>query len=252
MRLLRLAVLTVGFAFAAGAPVRADDAKAAREVIDKAIKAHGGADNVKKFQGSVSSFKGTFRGMGMELPMTGEISVSGATRAKVVIELEVSGQKFNVVNVVDGGKGWTKVGDAVTVLDKDMMTEAAEKQHAGWVASLAPLVDGKGYTLAATGEHTVGETKAVGVKVTAKGRRDVDLYFDKETGLLVKHEVRVKDEGSGQEVLEETTHSDYKDVQGTKQAMKLATKRDGKEYLDVELSGVQLSEKLDDGVFVKP
>jgi hypothetical protein len=184
--------------------------------------------------------------------MTGEVSISGSTRLKLAFAFEAGGQKVAVVNVMDGGKGWSKVGDAVTELDKDAVAEAAEKQHVGWVASLVPLVDGKGYTLATTGEQMVGKTKAVGVKVTAKGRREVDLYFDKDTGLLVKHESRVKDEGSGQEVQEETVHSDYKDVQGIKQAMKLITKRDGKEHLDVEVSDVQLSEKLDDGVFVKP
>jgi hypothetical protein len=273
MRHLQVAVLTVGCVFAAVAPARADDAKAARAVIDKAIKAHGGSDALKKFQGSVSTFKGTFRGMGMELPMTGEISMSGPSQAKVAIEIDAGGQKFSIVNVVNGKKGWTKLGDAVMELDQDAMAEAIgwtklgdavmeldqdamaeaiEKQHAGWVASLSPLVEGKGYTLATTGEQMVGETKVIGIKVTTHGRRDVDLYFNKETGLLVKYEVRVKDEGSGQEVLEETVQSDYKEIQGTKQAMKLTTKRDGKAYLDIELSDVQLSEKLDDGVFVKP
>ena len=255
MRLLRCSALAVGVlaAVATTAPVRAeDDAKVARGVIDKAIKAHGGAENVKKYPGAVSAFKGTFRGMGMELPMSGEITILGATKVKVALEIEAGGQKISVVNVVDGNKGWAKVADTVTELDKDQMTEAVERQHAGWVASLTPLVDGKGFTLATTGEHKVGEAKAVGVKVSAKGKRDVDLYFDKETGLLLKHESRVKDEGSGQEVTEETFHSEYKEVQGTKQAMKVVTKRDGKDFMDAEMSSIQLSEKVDDTVFVKP
>jgi hypothetical protein len=80
----------------------------------------------------------------------------------------------------------------------------------------------------------------------------VTLYFDKESGLLVKYESRVKDEGSGQEVNEEHFLSDYKEVQGTKQAGKVVTKRDGKLYLEGEVTDHQLSEKLDAGVFAKP
>jgi hypothetical protein len=251
MRRLLCAALTVGLV-AAGAPVRADDAMAARAIVDKAIKAHGGGDALKKYQGSVSTFKGTFSGMGMEIPITGDISICGGTKVKVDIQIDAGGQTLKVVNVVNADKGWTKLGDAVTELDKDAVKEAGENLHGGWVASLAPLVDGKGYTLAATGEHEVGAKKAVGVKVTAKGRRDVDLYFDKDTGLLIKYAHTVKDEGSGQEVLEETTYTEFKEFSGLKQAVKLTTKRDGKPYMDAEVSDVQLSEKLDDGVFVKP
>jgi outer membrane lipoprotein-sorting protein len=252
MRHLRQSFLAVGLVLSVVAPIRADDAKATRGTLDKAIKAHGGADTLKKFPASVSSFKGTFYGMGMELPMSGEVSISGLTKLRMAIDIDAGGQKFKVVNVIDGEKGWTKLGDAVTDLDKDQIAEANENLHAGWVASLVPLIDAKGYTLAATGEHTIAEKKAVGVKVSAKGKRDIDLYFDKESGKLVRFEHRVKDEGSGQEVSEETTYSDFKEVQGVQQAMKVVTKRDGKPYLEIEVSDVTLSEKLDDGVFVKP
>jgi hypothetical protein len=252
MQLLRCSVLTVGVALAAVAPVHADDAKAARAIIDKAIKAHGGGENLKKFQGSVSTFKGTFRGMGMELPMTGEISVSGKTRLKLDLTLDAGGQKIKIVNVVDGDKGWTKVGDAVMDLGTDAMTEAKEQLHAGWVASLAPLVEDKGYSYTLVGDQEVGEKKVTVVRVSAKDRRDVTLYFDKATGLVVKHDAKVKDEATGQEVTEETVNSEFKDVQGTKAATKFVVTRDGKPFMDGEITDVQLSEKLDDGVFVKP
>jgi hypothetical protein len=252
MRHVRYSVLAVGLALSAFAPVRSDDAKEARAILDKAIKAHGGADNLKKYQGSVTTFKGTFLGMGAELPMSGELSVSGSTRMKLALDLTAGDQKIQVVIVADGDKGWSKVGDAVTAMDKDAIAEAGQNLHSGWVASLVPLIDAKGYTLAVTGEHAVGEKKAVGVKVSAKGKRDVDLYFDKESGKLVKYDHQVKDEGSGQEVLEESVYSEYKEVQGVQQPVKVSVKRDGKPYLNFDVADVTLSEKLDAGVFVKP
>ena len=63
---------------------------------------------------------------------------------------------------------------------------------------------------------------------------------------------RVKDETSGQEVTEETLLSEYKAVQGTKQATKFIVKRDGKLYSEGEISDYQLTEKLDDALFAKP
>jgi hypothetical protein len=160
--------------------------------------------------------------------------------------------KIEIVNVINGDKGWTKVAGNTMDLDKDAVAEALEKTHGEYVASLVPLIDGKGYTLKPLGEMLVGEKKALGVKVTAKGRRDVDLYFDKETGLVIQYEFKVKDEGSGQEVLESSFPSEYKDVKGTKVAKKAVVKRDGKLYLDIEMSETELHDKLDASVFDKP
>ena len=89
-------------------------------------------------------------------------------------------------------------------------------------------------------------------KVSSKGHRDVDLYFDKATSVLVKTETRVKDDGSGQEVTEENFPSEYKDVQGVKHAMKFVVKRDGKLFLEGEATDCTLSEKLAADVFAKP
>ena len=254
MKHLRYAALAVGAVVAVGAPARADeaDAKAARALVDKAIKAHGGADALAKFPASTMKFKGSFHGMGMDLPMKGDIYSAGADKLKLDMTIEAGGQTIPIVNVVAGDKGWAKAGDQVIELTADQMTEAKEQGHAGWVAGLIPLIKADGLTLATAGEQVVADKPAVAVKVSAKGRRDVTLYFDKASGLLVKHENQIKDEGTGQEVLEETFHSAYKDVQGTKQATKLVAKRDGKLYLDIEVSEITLVEKLDPGTFDKP
>jgi hypothetical protein len=247
----RHAFLAVGLVVAAALPARADDAAAARALVDKAIKAHGGEANLAKFTAATVTMKGTFHGMGQEIPFTGEVATQGADQLKINIEVEAAGQKFRIVNVLNAGKGWTKFGDDTREMSKDELAEAREQAYAGWVATLAPLKD-KMFTLATVGEVTIDDRPAVGVKVSSKGRRDVDLYFDKETGLLVKTETRVRDEGSGQEVTEESFPSDYKELQGTKQAMKFVIKRDGKLYLEGELTDCQLAEKLDASVFAKP
>ncbi|MBN9521230.1 hypothetical protein J0H58_22370 [bacterium] len=252
MTRIAAAVLTAGFVTAAVATAQPDDAKAARALVDKAIKAHGGAENVAKFKASVTGFKGTFHGMGVAVPMTGEISIHAAERLKVDIEIEAGGQKFPFVSVVNKDKGWVKIAGDVKEMGKDEVAEARENLHTGWVASLAPLVSGKGYTLATAGELLVDDKAALGVKVSAKGRRDVTLYFDKETGLLARYDSTVKDEGSGREVAEETTPGEYKDVQGTKQAAKFVVRRDGKLHMEGEATSHTLSEALDAGGFARP
>lgn len=246
----RYALLAFGLVLAGPVAARADDAADARAIVDKAVKAHGGAE-LLKFKAATVQMKGTVQVMGQGVEFDGAVATHGPTRQKLDIEVKIGGQKFRIVNVLNGDKGWTRLGDDTKELDKDQLAEAREQGHAGWVASLAPLQD-KGFTLATIGEVKVDDKPALGVKVSFKGRRDVDLYFDKQSGLLVKSETRVRDEESGQEVNEETFYTEYKDVQGTKQAMKFTIKRDGKLFLEGEATGYDLAEKLPDSVFDKP
>ncbi len=250
MKQFRYAVVAVGFVFAVGAPARADDAADARVIIAKAVKAHGGQDKLDKLPGISVKFKGTFHGAGEGIPMSGEVSAQGPDRQRIDIEVEAGGQKIPVVIIVAGEKGWSKIAKDVTEMDKDKLAEAKEQAYAGWVATLAPLKD-KQFKLGTIGEIKIEKRAALGVKVSSKGHRDIDLYFDKETGLLVKSESRVKDDG-GQEVTEESFPSDYKDVQGTKQAMKFTVKRNGKLFMEGEATKVELFEKLDASTFAKP
>ena len=94
---------------------------------------------------------------------------------------------------------------------------------------------------------------AVGVRVEHKGRRDVSLFFDKKTGLLLKTETRGKGPMAGDsEFTAETLYDDYRKVDGFPVAHKVTVKRDGKLFFVSENSDVKLAEKLDDSTFEKP
>ena len=251
MKQFRQVLAVIGIALAGASSARAYDAEDAKAIIDKAIKAQGGREKLEKLQGHTVKFKGKFHGMGQAIDMAGEISTQGNDKIRMDIEVEAGGMKFRFVNVVNGDKGWIKMGDDTKEMSKDEHTEALQQAYSGWVGTLTPLA-GKEFKLSTTGEMKINDKPALGVKVTSKGRRDVDLFFDKESGLLVKAETRVKMEGSDQEVTEESFASDYKDVQGTKQAMKFTVKRDGKLFVEGEATEILLAEKLDASLFTKP
>ena len=111
----------------------------------------------------------------------------------------------------------------------------------------------KAYTLTPLGEVKVGDRPAVGVKVSSKGHRDVELYFDKDTNLLLKSQTRVKSrEQEGKEMDQESLYADYKDVDGAKVPMKVTMNREGKVYVESESTDVKPVDKLDDSTFGKP
>jgi outer membrane lipoprotein-sorting protein len=248
-----LCVTAVALALAAATAARADDKTETRAVIDKAIQARGGEEKLAKVKAVTFKGKGKFYGMGEGIDYTGEWTIQPPDKLRFQIDSEANGMKFTFLWVFDGKKGWMKVGDNTMELSEEDIAEAKEDLYAGRVEMLLPLVKDKGFELSPLGEVKVEDQVAVGVRVAHKGHRDINLYFDKKTGLLLKSERTVKDQMmGGKERMQETLHSDYKDVGGVQHAMKAVIKRDGEKYVESEVSDFQTRDQIDDSAFAKP
>ena len=246
---MKSALLALGFVLVITLPARADDT-AERAVIAKALKAHHGDVDSAKVAAATIQIHGKIHAMGMAIPYTGTAFTGGPDRQKVDLEVDVAGMKIRIVNLINGNKGWAKIDKETKELDKDQIEDAKHQAYVNWIATVAPI-KGKGFTLSSIGEVMIEKKPAVGIKVSSKGQRDVDMYFDKTSGLLVKTEARARDE-AGKEVTEEIFYSEFKDVQGTRQPMKFIVHRDGKLYLEADVTEYTLSDKLDDSVFARP
>ncbi len=223
---------------------RADDQSDARGLITKAIRAAGGEEKLAKYKAQTWTEKGTYYGMGAGVPYTGTYALQWPDKFK----MEIQGV-FTIV--VNGDKGWTNANGSTQEMSKEQLEEQKQGLYNGWVATLVPLKD-KAYKVSFLGESKVGDRQALGVKVARKDHYDVNLYFDKETSLLVKSSTRLKEAMSGQEVEQEASYSEFKEVAGVKIPMKVSIKRDGKQFVEAENSDIKLAEKLDDSVFAKP
>jgi hypothetical protein len=99
----------------------------------------------------------------------------------------------------------------------------------------------------------VSDKPTLAVLVERKDKTEITLYFDKETGLLVKTEMNVKDEFQGwKEVLQEVYYEDYKDSGDFKIFTRMRVVRDGKQFIDSKPMEPKLTEKLDPKLFEKP
>ncbi len=231
--------------------LRADDPDAAKAIVDQAIKASGSEGKLAKLRAATIKLKGTVHHLDMDIPFTGEMTTQGADQSRVVIQAKINAQNFTITEVLNRDKGWKKEDNGTQDMSVDELKEAQEGAHESWVATLVPLKD-KVYTLSTLGETKVGDRAALGVRVSSKGRRDINLYFDKDNHLLVKSEMRVKDDQAKMEMNQETFFSDYKEVAGIKEAMKFSIKRDGQPYLDAEIEEIRRQDKVEDSVFAKP
>jgi hypothetical protein len=222
-----------------------------KSIIEKAVKAHGGAERINKLKCVQTKSKGKLELLG-GIEMTQEVSIKYTGKFREVADMEIAGQKVRVISVFDGSKASiTANGQAVEVTDK-IMEEFREGAHALKVARLTNLLTDKSLQLSLVGESKVENRPVVGVKIAGKGHRDIDLYFDKASGLLVKVQTRKNDLQTMQEVDEERIIKEYRLVDGLQTAKTVLVNHDGKKYLEVEVIDVKYLDDIDDSEFQKP
>jgi hypothetical protein len=228
----------------------ADEKPDAKAIIAKAIQATGGEERLAKYKAITWKGKGKINLMGTEIEFTIQAAVQPPKQSRGQSEADFNGMKFERIQVVNGDKGWISMMGNTEEMSEDQLTTAKEELYAGWVATLEPLKD-PAFKLTSLGESKVGDHPVLGVKVSRQGHRDINLYFDKDKGLLVKVQRRAKDM-MGQEVDQESFFSNYKEVNGLQHATKQKTKRDGNDFLDIDITEFKPVEKLDDSIFAKP
>jgi hypothetical protein len=235
----RCAVLTLVL-FAAPAAAQ-DDLKA---IIQKAVQAKGGADRIDRFPAAVIETKGTLVQGGHAVPFTARTVYELPDRGRIALEMEALGGKTQAVQVFDGTKARVVVNGQPKELGDVQTRDFRESIYAQNVMRLTPLLKDPGFTLTAADATTVGGKPAVGVKVASKDHRDVTLYFDRDSGLLVKAERPVLN-AVGKEVKQEQTFTDYKAFEGLKHPLHTVVTRDGQKLMESETVDFKPLEKAD-------
>jgi hypothetical protein len=229
----------------------ADDA--GRAVVEKAIKAHGGPEKVAKLRVMRVKAEGTITlAPGQPgLPIVIEDWWQMPDQYKTTSRFELDKKKVSQTQTIDGGTGWIQGAGQVTDMPKDALTEMRKQKFAEDADRLGFLGD-KDVEVTALGEAKVGGRASVGVLVKAKDRREVKLYFDKESGRLVKREHTVFDGGTGKDVVQEVVFGDYRDRDGVPHYHTFTASRGGKKFVDLKIVEIEFFDKLDKKVFAKP
>jgi len=248
-RFLSAAFMTV-LLFAPVSPIRADD-QDPKAILDKAIKAVGGEEKLKKVEAITWKSKGTitFNGSDNEIKIQG--TAQGLDRYRSEFEGEFGGNPVKGVVVLNTDKGWRKFGDNSNDMDGDAIANEKRSLYLQLIPMTLVPLKGKGFKLEAAPEEKVGDKPAVGIKVTAPDGKDFKLYFDKETGLPAKLVATVVGFG-GDEFTQETTYSDFKDFDGIKKATKVNSKRDGEDFIKSEVTEFKVLDKVEPKTFAQP
>jgi hypothetical protein len=249
MRMWCVLVLTLGCLAVRTEAGQAQEA--VQVIVEKAIRAHGGQARIERSRARETRNKGTFSVAGQELPFTQDVSYEWPNRFKGVLELQTAAGPATAVTVFDGLHAWRSIQAQTQELDGTALEEVKEETYVTQLIRLTNLRS-PGLQLAPGGEATVAGRPAVAVKVSSPGHRDVTLYFDRESGLLVETQRHAVDVKTTKEYLEEKVFTDYRVTDGLPWPRRVTIYRDGQKFIDAETVSVRYLEKMDAGVFAKP
>jgi hypothetical protein len=221
-------------------------------IIAKAIAAQGGEDKIASCSGGSWHAKGTMTVNGQTLPVTLATLYERPDRYKTDMEFEVQGKKVRVLQGLDGDKGWMSSEGRTQDLQGDLLKAVKEELFAVNAEDLVPLLKDESHKLTKLSQIMVNGRPAVGVGVSAKGHRDVELYFDKDTALPAKTVRPTIDANTFKETTLEVIYSDIRDFDGLKSPGKLVVLQEGKRYMDLEITDHKRLDKIDPEEFARP
>jgi len=252
---LVLAPLLAGPATAAPAK---DDQADAQAILDKAIKALGGEEKLAKLTSFVETAKVKSKlGNGKDWECTRTISHHFPGRWRIEMNGFNGQEDFSSLFVLDGDQGWSFNSGNPYEFTKDQISSHRQAWTDELVVWQFLFFRDKDHKLSPLGACKVGDQAAVGVKASRKGDADIKLYFDRDTGLLLKRErEEVQPAPSGEKppppIAEEILYENYKEVGGIKYPSKKTSRRDKQITSEEEVIEFKIVEKFDEKTFAKP
>jgi hypothetical protein len=238
---LRGATLTI-VACLATAPAQA--AEEAKEIIARAVKAHGGAEALRRAAALSRSGKGQLQ-VPLRVGFTSEETLDLPSRLRNITEIG----RNRIVRVLNGDRGWQMANGPAGEMPAGRLAEFQEEAYVLWAATLVPLL-GDGFTLTAQPEARVNGRLALGVTAASRGKPDLTLYFDKESGLLVK--ISRKASEAGMAAAKDYLYADHKDVGGARLPGRETVFLNGNKVYEITYSDYKLLGKPDEKVFERP
>ncbi len=245
-RLMKGLALAATLAAVVAAPLAAQDAMTADQLIAKNLEAKGGKDKLAALQ--TARLTGKMNMGGAEAPFTLEWKSPDKMR------LELTLQGMTLTQAYDGETAWMinpfmgkTDPEKMSQEDADMVKEQADFR--------GPLFnpEEKGYTVAYGGETEIEGTPAYQLDVTRPDGGVMHIYLDKEYFLEFKQEDKRKIRG--QEVETEAAIGDYKEVDGLMFAHSIDSHVVGQPEgsgFNMTIENIELNPEVPEGDFAMP
>ena len=216
------------------------------ELVRAAIVAAGG-DTLAKYPAGRVVGKGVMHFAGGETPFTFEQAYHAPGRFRTMIRCEAKGQKWELLQVVDGAAAGQTINGRVSPLTDAGLRELQLAVLLNEVGQLSPLVADRRFTL--KHDKQLKGPDAAGVIAQVRSYPDLRLAFDRKAGHLVRVAYRDPDPDTAKAVETETTFAEFKTVAGVTRPTRSVVTRDGKKVAELVVEKFTPLEKIDPAAF---
>ena len=222
------------------------------DIINKAIKAHGGKEHLKQMlQCHVLFNSVVYNPHGEGLKLKSKYWFKAQCRQRFEAEFEIEGKQHGMTLIVRDNQGWAKIDNGVAVIPKVNLHACQEKCHTEYIKTLYPLIEDPGYKLKLLEDKQLEGLPAVGIRISSVEHWDVDLYFSKQSYLLIG--INSKEvNGKGDEYHTFTYLSDHKDYYSLKYPTKIFRPNDNRGKLVENVEEFIPLTSIDESRFEKP
>lgn len=223
----------------------------ARAMIQRAIVAHGGLDKLSAARADRIQFKGTLHVGTATVPFTDEVVIQPPGQFKSTVRISENGRTRTIVHLLDGDKASILVDGQPQPVSSSNLAQMRQTLQLAQAMKLVPLLTDPAFSVALVGEYQHNGRPVVCIRVAGHSQRDLRLYFDKETALLIKSE-HLLDGVGGKDVKQEALYSDYREVGGYLRPGRVSAFRDGNKVMETELIDARRFDRIDAREFNQP
>ena len=222
-----------------------------RQVIERAIVAHGGYESLSKSRVERIELRGTMYVGKTAVPFTNSLAIQMPGQYKSVVVIQQGERWHGIVHLLDGDDAMVAIDGQVQTVNSLHLSQLRQTLQLEQAMRLVPLLSDPGFTLLPGQDYSYNGGAVTSVRVQGKSQRELVLYFDQQSGLLVKSEHRLDGPG-GKDVTQEAFYSDYREVGGHRRPGKVTIQRDGQKVMDVELVDAKRLVRIDVLEFRQP
>ncbi len=247
LALVLLAMPSGGMPLAHSPPAPPRAPESPRDLLARAVVAHGGRARLAAAGASRVTLKGYMYSGTAAMPFVNRVLVHAPSRFKSVMEVSAGPRARVVVLALDGDRASVSIDGKAQPATPAHLAQLRQTLALESAMRLVPLLDDPRYTLSALGDFDLDGRTVSGVGVSRAGQAALNLYFDRQTALLVAAEHQV--EGG---VTQHARYRDHRDVGGYIRPGRVAVFRAGKKVMEADLVDARREVTMDPAEFHIP
>ena len=233
------------------AVARPEPALTPRQLIERAIVAHGGYEKLAKSHAERIRLRGTMFVGKSAVPFTNDLTLQLPGQYKSVVVVQQGERRHGIVHLLDGDNATVVIDGQPQTVNSLHLSQLRQTLQLEQAMRLVPLLSDPGFSLMPGQDYAYNGGVITSVRVQGKGQRELVLYFDRASALLVKSEHKIDGPG-GKDILQEAFYSDFREVGGHVRPGKVLVQRDGQKVMEAELVAAQRVVRIDVLEFRRP